>query len=151
MKAVVQRVSKATLSVDEKLISAIGSGLVCYLGIGKGDSDKELQWLARKVAGLRIFPDADGKMNLSVCDVNYAIMVVSQFTLYGDVRNGFRPSFIGAELPDAARSMYEKFCTQLEMLGVKHLAKGVFAADMHIDQLNCGPVTIILDSATRSL
>lgn len=146
MKALVQRVDKASLKVDGKLISEISKGLVCYLGIGKGDNESDLLWLAKKVAGLRIFPDDDGKMNLSAKDLNYDILVVSQFTLFGDVKRGFRPSFINAELPDIANQMYEKFCDELIKLGIKKVLKGVFGADMHISQENSGPVTIMIDS-----
>lgn len=151
MKAVVQRVNRATLSVADKLVAKIEAGLVCYLGVGRGDSEKEMQWLARKIAGLRIFPDAAGKMNLSVKDCGLAVLVVSQFTLYGDIHNGFRPSFIEAEQPEAAEKMYERFCEELAGLGVTLVARGVFGGDMTICQENQGPVTIILDSASRNL
>lgn len=146
MKALVQRVDKATLKVDDKLISEISKGLVCYLGIGKGDNESDLLWVAKKVAGLRVFPDENGKMNLSSKDLDYDILVVSQFTLFGDVKKGFRPSFINAELPDIANQMYEKFCEELLNLGIKKVSKGVFGADMHIYQENSGPVTIMIDS-----
>jgi D-tyrosyl-tRNA(Tyr) deacylase len=151
MKAVIQRVLEADLSVDGVEVARIGSGLVCYLGIGRGDGAKELEWLARKVAGLRIFPDNEGRMNLSVNDCGCEILVISQFTLYGDIRNGFRPSFTAAEAPEPAKKMYEDFCQELLRLGVKNVATGVFAADMTINQKNTGPVTVILDSATRNL
>lgn len=146
MKALVQRVNKANLKVDDKLISEISKGLVCYLGIGKGDNESDLLWLAKKVAGLRVFPDENGKMNLSAKDLGYDILVVSQFTLFGDVKKGFRPSFINAELPDIANQMYEKFCEELLNLGIKKVSKGVFGADMQIYQENSGPVTIMIDS-----
>jgi D-tyrosyl-tRNA(Tyr) deacylase len=151
MKALVQRVSSAVLKVENQLISEINEGLVCYLGVGKGDSEKELKWLARKVAGLRIFPDENGKMNLSAVDTGSEILVVSQFTLFGDIRNGFRPSFIAAEEPDIAENMYESFCEELEAHKVKKVARGVFGADMRIEQVNQGPVTIMIDSAVRNL
>ena len=150
MKAVVQRVNRAELRVDAQEIASIKAGLVCYLGVGRGDSDAEMLWLARKIAGLRVFPDQDGKMNLSVKDCGGEILVVSQFTLYGDIRNGFRPSFITAELPEPAEKMYIRFCSELETLGVKRIAMGVFGADMQITQENQGPVTIILDTAARN-
>ncbi|MBU1109434.1 MAG: D-tyrosyl-tRNA(Tyr) deacylase [Candidatus Riflebacteria bacterium] len=146
MKAVVQRVRKASLMVDDKLISTIGEGLVCYLGVGRNDTDQDLSWLMRKVTGLRIFPDSEGKMNLSLLDCGYEILVVSQFTLFGNVRKGFRPSFIEAEEPELAREMYDRFCAELEILRPGKIAKGVFAADMLIEQTNYGPVTILLDS-----
>ncbi len=146
MKALVQRVNKASLSVNGVLISEISKGLVCYLGIGKGDTEKDLLWLVKKVSGLRIFSDENGKMNLSIKDLNLEILVVSQFTLYGDVKKGFRPSFIEAELPDVANKMYEQFCSELEKVGIKKVSKGVFGADMLISQENTGPVTIMIDS-----
>ena len=146
MKALVQRVNKAVLKVNDVLISNISKGLVCYLGIGKGDNDSDLIWLSKKVAGLRIFPDENGKMNLSAKDLNYEILVVSQFTLFGDVKKGYRPSFIEAETPEIANEMYERFCEELIKLGIKKVSKGVFGADMLISQDNTGPVTIMIDS-----
>ncbi len=146
MKAVIQRVKSACLSVEGKLVSEIGDGLVCYLGVGRGDSEDDLRWLVKKTAGLRIFADAEGKMNLSLLDCGFAALVVSQFTLYGNVKKGFRPSFIDAEEPEAARLMYERFCRELANAGVKKVATGIFAADMLIEQQNNGPVTILLDS-----
>ncbi len=146
MKAVVQRVKKASLSVDNKQISEIGEGIVCYLGVGQGDTDQDLNWLVKKIAGLRIFSDADDKMNLSMLDCGFEALVVSQFTLYGNVKKGFRPSFISAEAPEPASRMYDRFCLQLADAGVKKVAKGVFAADMLIEQSNSGPVTIVIDS-----
>ncbi len=147
MKALIQRVEKASLSVDNKLISEISNGIVCYLGIGKGDTEENLKWLAKKTAGLRIFPDEEGKMNYSILDKGYEILVVSQFTLYGDISRGYRPSFIIAESPEIANKMYEEFCSELTALGVKKVAKGVFGADMHINQFNSGPVTIMIDTS----
>ncbi len=147
MKALIQRVDQASLPVDNKLLSEISKGLVCYMGIGKGDTDETLKWLAKKTAGLRIFPDEMGKMNYSILDLGYEILVVSQFTLYGDIRRGYRPSFTDAELPEKANEMYEEFCSELISLGVKKVAKGVFGADMHINQSNSGPVTIMLDTS----
>ena len=149
MKALIQRVEKAALTVDNKLISEISNGLVCYLGVGKGDDYESLKWLAKKTAGLRIFSDENGKMNLSVLDLGYDILVVSQFTLYADTRRGNRPSFIDAELPEKANKMYEDFCSELVALGVKKVAKGVFGADMHINQSNSGPVTIMIDTSLK--
>ncbi len=145
MKAVIQRVFQAGLCVGGEKISEISCGLVCYLGIGRGDGERELAWLSRKVAGLRIFPDAQGKMNLSAIDTQAEILVVSQFTLYGDIRNGYRPGFSAAEIPELAEPMYERFCVELEKHGIKKVARGVFGADMTITQTNQGPVTIILE------
>lgn len=146
MKAVIQRVECAKLTVGSTLVSEIGKGLVCYLGIGKGDDITDLKWLAKKVAGLRIFTDEQGKMNLSAKQLGLDILVVSQFTLYGDIKNGYRPSFINAEMPERANIMYEAFCEELLSLGIKRVAKGIFGADMTINQKNTGPVTICLDS-----
>ncbi len=146
MKAVIQRVKSACLSVEGKHVSQIGDGMVCYLGVGRGDTEDDLRWLVKKTAGLRIFPDADERMNLSLLDCGFEALVVSQFTLYGNVKKGFRPSFIDAEEPEAARQMYERFCSELAAAGVKKVATGIFAADMLIEQQNNGPVTILLDS-----
>jgi D-tyrosyl-tRNA(Tyr) deacylase len=151
MKALVQRVNKARLLVEELEVSNIGYGMVCYLGVGRGDEEKQLEWLARKVAGLRIFPDKEGKMNLSAIDTGADILCVSQFTLYGDVRNGYRPGFSQAEKPETALKMYDDFCIELQKLGVKKVAKGIFAADMTIEQENQGPVTLMLDTDARKL
>lgn len=125
--------------------------MVCYLGVGRGDTEREMLWLARKIAGLRIFSDEMGKMNLSLKDCNFEIMVVSQFTLYGDIRNGYRPGFSDAEAPEPAEKMYEQFCAELEKAGVKKVARGVFGADMLIDQQNQGPVTIVFDTSIRNI
>ena len=114
--------------------------------VGKGDCDSDLKWLAKKVAGLRIFEDENGKMNLSALSLGFDIMVVSQFTLYGDIRNGYRPSFIEAENPDVANKKYEEFQQELKNLGIKNVGHGIFGADMYIEQENSGPVTIWLDS-----
>ncbi len=146
MKAVVQRVSEAVLSVDGRDVSRIGAGLVCYLGVGRGDDGNDLDWLAKKTARLRIFPDAEGRMNRSAVDEGLAILVVSQFTLYGDIRNGYRPGFSGAEEPAKAQAMYDAFMAKLREYGVSVVAGGVFGADMTIAQRNRGPVTILLDS-----
>ena len=146
MKALVQRVEKATLSVDQKIISEIDSGMVCYLGVGEADQEKDIIWLARKVAGLRIFEDKAGKMNLSAIQAEKEILVVSQFTLYGSVRKGYRPSFTRAKAPEVANQMYEQFCDELSKNGIVKVAKGVFAADMTIEQINRGPVTIMIDT-----
>ncbi len=151
MRAIVQRVDSASLKVGNELVSSIERGMVCYLGVGRGDSEREMLWLARKIAGLRIFADEIGKMNLSLKDCDFEIMVVSQFTLYGDIRNGYRPGFSNAEAPEPAEKMYEQFCTELEKSGIKKVARGVFGADMLIEQQNNGPVTIILDTATINL
>jgi D-tyrosyl-tRNA(Tyr) deacylase len=145
MRAVVQRVREARVLVDRAGIGAIGEGLLVYLGIGNGDADADLDYLAEKIAGLRVFRDAAGAMNLSVVDVGGRALVVSQFTLYGDVRRGKRPSFTDAMEPKAAEAMYERFIHGLEALGVP-CARGVFGAMMDVQSVNDGPVTILLDS-----
>ena len=145
MKAIVQRVLKADLKVDGKLISEIGKGLVIFLGVGQGDEENDLLKLAAKISKLRIFEDENGKMNLSIKDVSGQILLVSQFTLYGDCRHGNRPSFIMAEKPERANQLYENMKTLLENENIP-VKTGVFGADMKINVLNDGPVTIILDS-----
>ena len=149
MRAVVQRVGQTFLTVDGREISRITEGLVCYLGIQQGDGEADLTWMTKKVSGLRVFPDSQGKMNLSVRDVGQEILVVSQFTLFGDVRKGFRPSFTESEAPEPARRLYERFLECLREAGVGLVCGGVFAADMTITQENRGPVTIILDSRQK--
>ncbi len=144
MKAVVQRVKSATLSVDGNVISSIEKGLVVFFGVGVLDTLDKADYLASKIAKLRIFEDENGKMNKSVLDVGGEILSVSQFTLYGDVSHGNRPSFTNAEKPEVASNVYEYFCDKLSCNGVS-VKKGVFGADMKILQENDGPVTILYE------
>ena len=144
MRAVVQRVKYTKLEVDGELISEIPFGLTVFLGVKSGDSEKQADFLMKKVAGLRIFEDEDGKMNLSVKDVGGEVLLVSQFTLYGDASKGNRPSFTLAERPEKAEPLYEYALEALKAQGVT-VKKGVFGADMKISQLNDGPVTILLE------
>lgn len=144
MKAVVQRVNKATLYEGGKLVSEIGKGLVVYFGVASGDEKKQADYLAKKISALRVFSDENGKMNLSAKDLNLQILCVSQFTLLADVSHGNRPSFSNAELPEKANSTYEYFCEKLQQEGVE-TKRGVFGGDMTIDQQNDGPVTIIYE------
>ena len=144
MKAVVQRVKQTTLSVNGELISQIPFGLTVFLGIKAGDTEKEGAYIAKKIAGLRIFEDENGKMNLSVKEVGGEVLLVSQFTLYGDASHGNRPSFTLAERPERAEPLYEQVASMLEGHGVT-VKKGVFGADMKIEQYNDGPVTILLE------
>ncbi len=144
MRAVVQRVGATKLTVDGKTVAEIPHGLTVYLGVGKGDGEEQAQKTAKKIAGLRIFSDAAGKMNLSVGDVGGEILLVSQFTLYGDCRHGNRPSFTEAEEPVAADRLYERTAELLRGYGLT-VKTGVFGADMHIEQTNEGPVTILLE------
>ena len=144
MKAVVQRVNEATLFCDNKLISQISKGVVVYFGVGKGDNEKQAEYLAKKVTALRIFSDENGKMNLSCKDLNFEVLAISQFTLYADVSHGNRPGFSDAEEPNRANELYEYFCDCLQNNGVV-VKRGVFGGDMTISQINQGPVTIIYD------
>ena len=145
MRAVVQRVSEARVTVGGESVGEIGRGLLVLLGVGEGDQESDAQYLADKVAGLRIFEDAEGKMNLSVGDVGGSVLVVSQFTLYGDCRKGRRPSFTDAAPPDRADELYQVFAQRLSDLGVP-TATGQFQARMAVSLVNDGPVTLLLDS-----
>ncbi|XXF79147.1 D-aminoacyl-tRNA deacylase [Myxococcaceae bacterium GXIMD 01537] len=145
MRAVVQRVLEASVTVEGERVSAIGPGLLVLLGVGKGDSDADVAWMAEKLATLRIFEDAAGKMNLSLEDTSRQLIVVSQFTLYGDARKGRRPSFIDALEPVAAKALYERVCERLRERGLA-VGTGVFAADMKVALVNDGPVTLLLES-----
>ena len=144
MKAVVQRVKNTSLRVDGELISEIPFGLVVFLGVKVGDEEKQADYIAKKVANLRIFEDENGKMNLSVKEVGGEILLVSQFTLYGDATKGNRPSFTLAARPEVAEPLYEYTVKELASYGVT-VKKGVFGADMKIEQNNDGPVTILLE------
>ncbi len=145
MRAVVQRVSRASVSVDGPVTGAIEIGLLVLLGVGQDDERSDADYLAEKVVGLRIFGDAEEKMNRSVVDVGGAILAVSQFTLYGDVRRGKRPSFDAAARPERARELYEYFVNGVRALGVR-CETGVFQATMEVELVNSGPVTILIDS-----
>ena len=144
MKAVVQRVKRTSLKVDGKLISEINFGLTVFLGVTTGDTQAQADYLAKKIANLRIFEDENGKMNLSVKDVGGEVLLVSQFTLYGDASHGNRPSFTLAERPERANELYEYAVKALQSYGIP-VKKGVFGADMQIEQHNDGPVTILLE------
>jgi len=145
MRAVVQRVKRAAVSVNGEQVAGIGPGLLVFVGVAQGDSEAGADYLAGKVAGLRIFEDADGKMNLAVHDAGGEVLVVSQFTLLGDVRRGKRPSFDAAAPPAAARRLYEHFVTRLAARGLR-CATGRFQEMMQVELVNDGPVTILLDS-----
>lgn len=145
MKAVVQRVSDSSVTVHGRKVGAISRGLLVYLGVGKDDTEKDAIWLAEKIAGLRIFEDDAGKMNLSVIDIGGGILSISQFTLLADTRKGKRPSYGDAAEPSKAKALYHHFTTLVESL-VKESASGVFGAEMRVAYVNEGPVTIILDT-----
>lgn len=146
MKAVIQRVTRASVTVDGAEVSAIDSGLLIFLGVADGDTARDAEVLADKIANLRIFSDSDDKMNLSLLTIGGAALVVSQFTLCADCRKGRRPDFFGAAKPDTANELYEYFCERIKNAGVSEVQKGIFGADMKVELLNDGPVTILIDS-----
>lgn len=146
MKAVIQRVSKASVTVDGELVSNIGKGYLILLGVMDDDKEADAEVLARKTSTLRVFEDEEGKMNLDIQNIQGEILAVSQFTLCADVKKGNRPSFTRSAHPDRANELYEYFCDKLIENGVKNVQKGVFGADMKVELLNDGPVTILYDS-----
>ena len=146
MRAVVQRVSRAKVTVNHEIAGEIGPGLLVLLGVGTGDTRADADYLADKTIGLRIFEDPGGKMNLSVIDVGGAVLAVSQFTLYGDIRRGKRPSFDAAAPPQSALELYEYFVEKIRAAGL-HCETGRFQEMMQVELVNEGPVTILLDSA----
>jgi D-tyrosyl-tRNA(Tyr) deacylase len=145
MRAVVQRVTRASVAVDDQTIGEIGNGLVVLLGVARDDTEADADYLADKIASLRIFDDAEGKMNLSVRDIGGGVLVVSQFTLYGDVRRGLRPSWSDAAPPEVAEPLYEYFVRKTKE-AVEETATGSFRRMMKVELVNDGPVTILLDS-----
>lgn len=145
MRAVVQRVSRCRVTVEGNVVGGIDAGLLVLLGVSKTDSEAAAEYLLEKIVGLRIFEDAEGKMNLSVQDSGGAVLIVSQFTLYGDVRRGKRPSFDAAARPEEAKRLYEYFVDKIRAAGL-HCETGQFQAMMDVELVNSGPVTIILDS-----
>lgn len=149
MKAVIQRVSHASVTIDSKIVADIQKGLLVLVGIEDADSKEDIDWLSQKVANLRIFGDENGVMNLSVKDIDGDVIVVSQFTLHALTKKGNRPSYIKASKPDIAIPMYENFVQQLEMELGKKVQTGIFGADMKVSLLNDGPVTIVIDSKDK--
>lgn len=145
MRAVVQRVSRGSVSVDGKITGAIERGLVILLGVGQGDEEEDALYLAGKIANLRIFEDENGKMNRSVLESGGSVLAVSQFTLYGDCRQGRRPSFTAAASPESAQVLYELFVNELRKCGLE-VGTGIFQAHMQVEIINDGPVTMLLDS-----
>ncbi len=146
MKAVIQRVSRASVTVDGELISKIDKGYLILLGVMDDDTEYDAEILAKKASTLRVFEDDEGKMNLDIQSVNGEILAVSQFTLCADLKKGNRPSFIRSAEPNRANDLYEYFCDKLIENGVRNVQKGIFGADMKVDLLNDGPVTILYDS-----
>jgi D-tyrosyl-tRNA(Tyr) deacylase len=149
MRLVIQRVTHASVTIEGALKSKIGSGLLILVGIEDADTDADINWLAQKVVNLRIFDDENGVMNRSVMDVDGEILIVSQFTLHAMTAKGNRPSYIRASKPDFAIPMYEKFCSKVSELLDKEVGTGRFGADMKVELLNDGPVTILIDSQRR--
>lgn len=148
MKVLLQRVSRAKVTVEGRVVGDIGPGLLLLVGIGKQDDTETLAWMARKVANLRIFADAEGKMNRSVLDTGGGILAISQFTLYADTSRGNRPGYVDAAPPEQASALYDRFCELLASQLGKPVAKGVFGAHMDVELVNEGPVTIILEHDT---
>jgi len=149
MKVVIQRVLEASVTVEGEPVAKIGSGLVVLLGVEEGDGQEDVAWLASKVVRLRIFPDAEGKMNQSVMETHGEIIVVSQFTLHASTKKGNRPSFLLAAVPSISEPFYDAFCLTLEQELAKPIGRGVFGADMQVALVNDGPVTIVMDSRAR--
>ncbi len=147
MRAVIQRVKKASVNINGETVSEISKGLLILVGVGAGDTTDDADYLAEKTADLRIFEDTNGKMNLSVKDIKGELLAVSQFTLYGDCRRGRRPSFSNSARPETAQPMYEYFVEKLRETAKSDVKTGVFAADMDVQLINDGPVTILLDSS----
>lgn len=145
MRAVLQRVSRASVTVDGRITGQVGTGVLVLLGVGPDDGTAQVDWLARKIAGLRIFEDEAGKMNHGLVDIGGGALVVSQFTLFGDTRKGRRPSFTRAAHPSHAEPLYEAFCDALAAQGVR-VGRGVFGAHMDVELVNDGPVTLILET-----
>ena len=149
MRVVVQRVSKASVTVDNKIVSSIKKGLLILLGITQNDTQKDIDWLCKKIVNLRIFNDENGIMNKSILNIDGNAIVVSQFTLHASTKKGNRPSYLNAAKPEISIPLYEKFIQQLEKELVKKIGTGIFGADMKVELLNDGPITIIIDSCSK--
>ncbi len=145
MRIVLQRVSRAQVSIDGEVVGRIGPGLLLLVGFTEGDDEEKLRWMADKVIGLRVFNDPDGKMNLSLTEIDGSILAVSQFTLYGDTRKGRRPSFIKAAVPDVAIPLYDRFLELLRERAPGPVESGEFGAMMDVELVNDGPVTLVLE------
>ena len=150
MKAVIQRVNHASVQVNNKLVSEINKGLLIFLGITHDDDKNDIEWLSNKIAGLRIFNDSDGIMNLSINDINGGVMVVSQFTLHAKTKKGNRPSYTNAAKPEQANALYEEFKKAMALSINAPIASGIFGADMKVQLNNDGPVTIIIDTKNKN-
>ncbi|MCK4671750.1 MAG: D-tyrosyl-tRNA(Tyr) deacylase [Candidatus Aegiribacteria sp.] len=148
MKVLLQRVSRVSVTVSEKVVSETGPGLLALIGFGREDTDKDLEWMSRKILGLRIFPDSSDNMNLSISDLNGELMIVSQFTLHADSGKGRRPSFIDAASPGKAELLYDLFIEMLKHSGLT-IQSGIFGAMMSVELVNSGPVTIMIESPSE--
>ena len=149
MRILIQRVKKASVTVEGELISLINKGLLVFVGICDEDTDEDIEWLTKKIANIRLFDDENGVMNLSVTDVDGDVLAVSQFTLMASTKKGNRPSYIKAAKPDISVPLYEQFCSELEIDINRPIKRGIFGADMKVELLNDGPVTIFIDSKNR--
>lgn len=146
MRTVTQRVTQANVKVDGKIVGEIGEGLLVLVGVEDSDTEEDIDWLARKTVGMRVFDDEQGVMNKSILEIGGNILIISQFTLFASTRKGNRPSYIRASKGDFANPMYEKFCEKVEELMGRKVERGIFGADMKVSLLNNGPVTIIMDT-----
>ena len=149
MRVLIQRVKRASVTVDGELISEIAQGLLVLVGICDEDNHEDIEWLTKKISNIRLFDDGNGVMNLSLIDINGELLAVSQFTLMASTKKGNRPSYIKAAKPDISIPLYESFCNEMEIALNKPIKRGVFGADMKVDLLNDGPVTIFIDSKNR--
>lgn len=149
MRILIQRVKKASVTVNEETVSAIEKGLLVFVGICEEDNAEDIAWLTKKVANIRLFDDAEGVMNLSVNDIAGEILAVSQFTLMAMTRKGNRPSYIKAAKPEISIPLYEQFCEEMEIAANRPIKRGIFGADMKVELINDGPVTIFIDSKNR--
>lgn len=149
MRAVIQRTTEATVTIDSKIFSSIGNGMLILIGVEEADNKEDADWLCAKIASLRIFNDSEGKMNLSIDQIHGSFLVVSQFTLHASTKKGNRPSYIRAARPEVAIPLYEYFVKTLQSVSGREVNTGVFAADMKVSLINDGPVTIIIDSKNK--
>ena len=149
MRVLIQRVKRASVTIDNETISLIDNGLLVFVGICDEDNSEDIEWLTKKIANIRLFDDENGVMNLSVTDIGGEILAVSQFTLMASTKKGNRPSYIKAAKPDISVPLYEEFCEEMEIAVNKPIKRGVFGADMKVKLLNDGPVTIFIDSKNR--
>jgi D-aminoacyl-tRNA deacylase len=149
MRLLIQRVAKASVRINHEVVSSIDSGLLVFIGAEEADNHADIQWLTQKLVQLRIFSDHEGKMNLNIAQVNGQFLIVSQFTLHGSTKKGNRPSFIRAARPESAKALYESFIMELQLISDRKVEVGVFGADMKVELVNDGPVTIWIDSRNR--